>query len=236
MKEGLKKAGVEGEILIVDSSDDATTEIALAHGARVLKTPRRGLGRAYIDAIPYIRGRWVLMGDADCTYDFRELGPFVERFREGNEYVMGSRWRGSIEPGSMPFLHRYLGTPVTTWILNSALLEQVLGHPLWHARHHARRAPADADPLAVVAVRVGDGPQGGAHGLADRRGSGPLPKGQRGQAQPPQARRLDRSRGRRPGSTCRRCSSTAPTSSCSSRASSSSGSAWCSRCRSAWGR
>src|SRR6185295_10936658 len=61
---------------------------------------------------------YVLMGDADCTYDFRRLTPFVERFHEGFEFVMGSRWRGSIEPGSMPALHRYLGTPVTTWILN----------------------------------------------------------------------------------------------------------------------
>jgi hypothetical protein len=71
-----------------------------------------------MDAIPYIRGRWVLMGDADCTYDFRQLTPFVERFREGYEYLMGSRWRGSIEPGSMPPLHQYFGTPLTTWILN----------------------------------------------------------------------------------------------------------------------
>jgi glycosyltransferase involved in cell wall biosynthesis len=117
-KDGLERAGVEGEILIVDSSDDMTAEIAVSRGARVLKTPRRGLGRAYIDAIPFIRGRYVLMGDADCTYDFRKLAPFVERFREGYEYVMGSRWKGSIEPGSMPALHRYLGTPVTTWILN----------------------------------------------------------------------------------------------------------------------
>jgi hypothetical protein len=58
------------------------------------------------------------MGDADCTYDFRLLTPFVERFHDGYEFVMGSRWRGTIEPGSMPALHRYLGTPVTTWILN----------------------------------------------------------------------------------------------------------------------
>src|SRR5205807_1954994 len=56
--------------------------------------------------------------NADCTYDFRQLAPFVARFREGNEFVMGSRWKGSIEPGSMPPLHRYLGTPVTTWVLN----------------------------------------------------------------------------------------------------------------------
>jgi glycosyltransferase involved in cell wall biosynthesis len=117
-RQGLAAAGVSGEVLIVDSSTDRTTDIALSRGARVLRTPRRGLGRAYIDAVPFIRGRYVLMGDADCTYDFRELGPFVERFRQGYEFVMGSRWKGSIEPGSMPWLHQYLGTPITTWILN----------------------------------------------------------------------------------------------------------------------
>jgi glycosyltransferase involved in cell wall biosynthesis len=116
--EGLADAGVRGEVLIVDSSTDETPRLAVEAGARVLRVPKRGLGRAYMDAIPYVRGRWVLMGDADCTYDFRRLAPFVERFREGYEYVMGSRWKGSIEPGSMPALHRYLGTPVTTWILN----------------------------------------------------------------------------------------------------------------------
>jgi hypothetical protein len=117
-QEGLEAAGVRGEILIVDSSTDDTAALALAHGARVLKVPKRGLGRGYIDALPYIRGEYVLMGDADCTYDFRNLGPFVERLRAGDEFVMGSRFRGYIEPGSMPALHRYLGTPVTTWILN----------------------------------------------------------------------------------------------------------------------
>lgn len=117
-QEGLREAGVPGEILIVDSSTDATPQLALAAGARVLRTPKRGLGRAYMDAIPYIRGAWVVMGDADCTYDFRHLRPFVERFQAGDEYVMGSRWRGSIQPGAMPWLHQHLGTPVTTWILN----------------------------------------------------------------------------------------------------------------------
>jgi hypothetical protein len=117
-RDGLAKAGVTGEVLIVDSSSDRTAEIAISHGARVLKTPRRGLGRAYIDALPYVRGMYVMMGDADCTYDFRELIPFMEKFRQGYEFVMGSRWRGSIEPGSMPVLHRYLGTPITTWTLN----------------------------------------------------------------------------------------------------------------------
>jgi glycosyltransferase involved in cell wall biosynthesis len=116
--EGMRKAGVVGEILIVDSGADRTTELALAGGARVLRTPKRGLGRAYQDAIPYIRGKYVLMGDCDCTYDFRELEPFITKFRAGAEFIMGSRFRGYIEPGSMPPLHRYLGTPVTTWILN----------------------------------------------------------------------------------------------------------------------
>lgn len=117
-REGLADAGIRGEVLIVDSSTDRTAELAQAAGARVLRVPKRGLGRAYLDAIPYIRGDWVLMGDADCTYDFRLLRPFVEKFAQGYEYVMGSRWKGSIEPGSMPRLHRYFGTPVTTWILN----------------------------------------------------------------------------------------------------------------------
>jgi glycosyltransferase involved in cell wall biosynthesis len=116
--QGLEAAGVRGEILIVDSSTDRTPELATAAGARVLRVPKRGLGRAYMDAIPYIRGRWVLMGDADCTYDFRLLKPFVERFQEGCEYVMGSRWKGSIEPGAMPRLHQHFVTPLTTWILN----------------------------------------------------------------------------------------------------------------------
>jgi glycosyltransferase involved in cell wall biosynthesis len=118
-QEGLRKAGVRGEVLIIDSGKDRAGEIALAHGARVLKTPKRGLGRAYQDALPYIRGQFILMGDCDCTYDFRELEPFVKEFRAGAEFVMGSRFRGYIEPGSMPPLHRYFGTPLTTWILNT---------------------------------------------------------------------------------------------------------------------
>jgi glycosyltransferase involved in cell wall biosynthesis len=116
---GLEDAGVAGEILIVDSSTDRTPELAVAAGARVLRVPQRGLGRAYIDALPFIRGRWVIMGDADCTYDFRQLAPFTARFDQGFEFVMGSRWKGAIETGSMPALHRYLGTPITTLILNT---------------------------------------------------------------------------------------------------------------------
>jgi len=116
--EGIEKAGVSAEILIVDSSTDKTPDIALSKGARVLKTPKRGLGRAYLDAIPLIRGQYVICGDADCTYDFREINPFLEAFREGHEYIMGSRFKGSIEDGAMPALHRYFGTPLTIFLLN----------------------------------------------------------------------------------------------------------------------
>jgi glycosyltransferase involved in cell wall biosynthesis len=117
-REGLRCAGVSGQILIVDSSTDDTPGIVLARGGEVLRVPKRGLGRAYIDAIPFIRGKWIVMGDADLTYDFRELAPFVAEFRKGADYVMGSRFRGTIEAGAMPPLHQYFGTPLTTWILN----------------------------------------------------------------------------------------------------------------------
>ncbi|MEQ8666000.1 MAG: glycosyltransferase family 2 protein [Rhodospirillales bacterium] len=117
--EGILKAGVAAEILIVDSSDDRSPLIALENGARVLKTPKRGLGQAYRDVIPVIRGKYVIMGDADCTYDFREIEPFLNRFREGYEFILGSRFKGSIEDGAMPALHRYFGTPLTTAILNT---------------------------------------------------------------------------------------------------------------------
>lgn len=116
--EGFDEAGVSGEIVIADSSTDATAERALEAGARVLRVPTRGIGIAYREAIPYARGRYILMGDADCTYDFRRLKAFVDHFRDGYEFVMGSRWKGSIEPGAMPPLHQYFGTPITTWILN----------------------------------------------------------------------------------------------------------------------
>ena len=117
-QQGLREAGVSGEILIVDSSTDDTAEVAESKGARVIRVPKRGLGRAYIDAIPHIQGKYVIMGDCDLTYDFRELGPFVKALDAGNEFVMGTRMKGYIEDGAMPPLHRYFGTPLTTWILN----------------------------------------------------------------------------------------------------------------------
>lgn len=106
------------QILIIDSSTDTSPDIAESLGAEVIKTPRGGLGKAYIDSIPYIKGDYVIMGDADGTYDYKELDHFVEKLDEGYEFVMGSRFRGWIEKGAMPKLHQYFGTPVTTWIFN----------------------------------------------------------------------------------------------------------------------
>lgn len=116
--QGLEAAGAEGEVIIVDNSTDRSPEIARDHGARVIHEPERGLGRAYVAALPHIRGDYVVMGDCDLTYDFRRLEPFLTALQEGAEFVMGTRLRGEIEPGAMPMLHRYFGTPVTTWILN----------------------------------------------------------------------------------------------------------------------
>lgn len=116
--QGLADAGVVGEVVIVDSSTDRSPEVAEARGARVLRFPQRGLGRAYIDAIPHLRGQYVILGDCDLTYDFRMLAGFVEQLQAGNEFVMGSRFHGTIEPGAMPALHQHFGTPVTTWIFN----------------------------------------------------------------------------------------------------------------------
>jgi glycosyltransferase involved in cell wall biosynthesis len=116
--EGCARSGIPVEILIADSSTDRTPEIARAKGARVARMPKRGLGRAYIDAIPFVRGRFIIMGDADCTYDFREIRPFYDAYAGGAEFVMGSRFKGIIDPNAMPKLHRYFGTPVTTFILN----------------------------------------------------------------------------------------------------------------------
>jgi glycosyltransferase involved in cell wall biosynthesis len=116
--EGLKRSGIAGEIIIVDSSSDSTPMIALEEGAKVLRTPKNGLGQAYLDAIPFIRGQFIIMGDCDLTYDFRKIESFVKSFKAGNDFVMGSRFKGTIESGAMPALHRYFGTPLTTWILN----------------------------------------------------------------------------------------------------------------------
>ena len=117
-RQGLSAANVSGEVLIIDSSTDDSPAIAEEHGATVIRVPKRGLGQAYIDALPRVRGKYVILGDCDLTYDFRDLVPFLQKLNEGYEFVLGTRMHGTIEPGAMPPLHRYFGTPVTTFLLN----------------------------------------------------------------------------------------------------------------------
>lgn len=117
-KAGLNKNNLKGQILIVDSGTDNSAKIAEKLSAEVLKVPKKGLGSAYRDSILYIKSEYVVMGDADGTYDYREIGKFIKKLDEGYDFVMGTRLKGWIQKGAMPKLHRYLGTPVVTWILN----------------------------------------------------------------------------------------------------------------------
>jgi glycosyltransferase involved in cell wall biosynthesis len=113
----LERSGIRGEVLIADNgSTDGSQALATAAGARVVAVPRRGYGAALIAGIEAARGRYVIMGDADDSYDFSELDLFVDRLRKGVQLVMGNRFRGGIKPGAMPPLHRYFGNPVLTGI------------------------------------------------------------------------------------------------------------------------
>lgn len=116
-KSFLRIHGVAGEVLIADNgSTDGSQAIAAEHGARVVNVAARGYGAAISGGIESARGRYVVMGDADDSYDFTALLPFLEKLREGCELVMGNRFKGGIKPGAMPPLHRYLGNPVLTGI------------------------------------------------------------------------------------------------------------------------
>ncbi|MFO1060990.1 MAG: glycosyltransferase family 2 protein [Dongiaceae bacterium] len=111
----LAASGIAGEVLVADNgSRDGSPAIARAAGARVIAVERRGYGAALAAGIAAARGRWVIMGDADDSYDFADLSGFVERLREGYELVMGNRFAGGIARGAMPPLNRYLGNPVLT--------------------------------------------------------------------------------------------------------------------------
>lgn len=116
-KSFLEKSGVKGEILIADNgSTDGSVEIAERCGARVEHVPVKGYGAALIGGCKAAKGKYVIMGDADDSYDFLNLMPFVEKLREGYELVMGNRFKGGIAKGAMPPLHRYLGNPVLSFI------------------------------------------------------------------------------------------------------------------------
>ena len=113
----LARSNVSGEVLIADNgSTDGSQALAAAHGAKVVAVPARGYGAALIGGIEAARGRFIIMGDSDDSYDFSDLDGFVGKLRDGFQLVMGNRFRGGIKPGAMPPLHRYLGNPVLTTI------------------------------------------------------------------------------------------------------------------------
>ena len=114
----LQSGGLDGEVIVVDNdSDDRSAELAAAAGARVVVERRRGYGSAYRAGFAAARGTYIVMADADLTYDFHEIPSFVARLDAGAQLVMGNRM-GNIKPGAMPWHHRYIGNPVLTGLLN----------------------------------------------------------------------------------------------------------------------
>lgn len=113
----LEQSGLTGEVLVSDNgSTDGSRALAEANGARVVAAKQRGYGAALMTGISEAKGQFVIMGDADDSYDFERLSPFIERLSGGAHLVMGNRFQGGIAPGAMPFLHRYLGNPVLSWL------------------------------------------------------------------------------------------------------------------------
>jgi hypothetical protein len=118
-KKALAALGTPGEVLVADNgSTDRTREVASALGARVVPVEGRGYGRALRGGFAAAKGRYLIMADADGSYDFEQAPRYVERLREGRDFVVGNRFKGRIAPGAMPFLNRYLGTPVLTAVMN----------------------------------------------------------------------------------------------------------------------
>ena len=113
----VKKGGYSAEIIVADNgSTDGSQRIATELGATVVDVPRRGYGSALIGGIDAARGRFVVMGDADDSYDFEAIAPLIDKLREGYDLVVGNRFMGGIEPGAMPWSHRWVGNPALTFI------------------------------------------------------------------------------------------------------------------------
>jgi glycosyltransferase involved in cell wall biosynthesis len=141
----LARNGIRGEVLVADNgSTDGSQALAEANGARVVHIAERGYGSALIGGIRAARGRYVIMGDSDDSYDFSDLGPFVEKLREGYQLVMGNRFQGGILPGAMPPLHRYIGNPVLTTV-GRVFFRSPCGDFHCGLRGFSRRAVLDLD-------------------------------------------------------------------------------------------
>ena len=117
--DSFREHGIKGEVVVSDNgSTDRSVEIATSLGARVVHQTKKGYGNAYHKGISEARGRYVVIGDSDNTYDFGEVHKFIEPLRQGADFVMGTRLKGKILPGAMPWLHQYIGNPFLSWFLN----------------------------------------------------------------------------------------------------------------------
>ncbi len=119
--EGFKRQNLTGEIIFLDSSTDNTRRIAHEAGVQVIEVTERGLGNAYRNGKGIPKGKYVILGDADCTYDFREIGGFVNKLEAGYDLVLGNRFKGKIEKDAMPIHHQYFGSPGTSLFFKYAL-------------------------------------------------------------------------------------------------------------------
>ncbi|MEX0711347.1 MAG: glycosyltransferase family 2 protein, partial [Pirellulales bacterium] len=116
----LARLGIPGEVLVSDNgSTDRSVDIACEAGARVVHCHHLGYGHAVRFGVEQSGGQFVVMGDADGSYDFESIGPFVGRLQDGAHLVMGNRFQGGIRPGAMPWKNRYIGNPALTWLLNA---------------------------------------------------------------------------------------------------------------------
>jgi glycosyltransferase involved in cell wall biosynthesis len=115
----LKCNNVVGEVIIADNgSNDGSQEVATNNGAKVINVEAKGYGNALMGGIAAAEGKYIIMGDSDDSYDFASLEPFLTKLREGYDLVIGNRFQGGIEPGAMPFLHKYFGNPTLTFLGN----------------------------------------------------------------------------------------------------------------------
>lgn len=118
--DAFESMGVEGEVIIADSSTDDTPHIARSLGAKVFFPKKRGYGNAYLEGFKHAKGKLIVIADADGTYEISEMPKLIESLEESRaDLVMGTRLRGKIDPGAMPFLHRYIGNPLLTKLLNN---------------------------------------------------------------------------------------------------------------------